>query len=66
MLRNALADFLGVIVSGFAAIIYLIAGLIPVAIVVVPLVWLILRWRRARGGKMFGRGKSPSPPAANT
>jgi hypothetical protein len=61
-LRNALANFLGIIVAGFAAIITIIAGLIPVAIVVVPLVWLALRWRRRRGGRFFNR--APKPPEA--
>ena len=44
-LRNAFANFLGIVVAGFAAIITIIAGLIPFAIVIVPLVWLALRWR---------------------
>lgn len=54
-LRNAFANFLGIIVGGFAAIITIIAGLIPIAIVVVPLVWLALRWRKRRGGHFFQR-----------
>jgi uncharacterized SAM-binding protein YcdF (DUF218 family) len=54
-LRRALANFLGIVVSGFAAIIMIIAGLIPIAAVVVPIVWLALRWRRARGGRFFGK-----------
>jgi hypothetical protein len=58
-LRNAFANFLGIVVTGFAAIITIIAGLIPVAIVVVPIVWLILRWRKRRGGTLFRRGKRP-------
>jgi len=62
-LRNALARFLGIVVAGFAAIITIIAGLIPVAIVVVPIVWLALRWRRSRGGRFFNRTPPPSPPA---
>lgn len=53
-LRRALANFLGIVVSGFAAIIMIIAGLIPIAAVVVPIVWLILRWRRVRGGRFLG------------
>jgi hypothetical protein len=61
-LRNAFADFLGIIVGGFAAIIYVIAALIPLAIVVVPLVWLALRWRRRRGGRFFGRPPAEAPP----
>jgi hypothetical protein len=58
-LRDAFANFIGIIVTGFAAIITIIAGLIPVAVVVVPIVWLILRWRRRRGGKLFRREKPP-------
>ena len=72
-LRDAFADFLGIVVAGFAVIITLIAGLIPVAAVVVPIAWLILRWRKRRGGKFFQRGVSldfekpedaPKPPPA--
>jgi len=64
-LRHAFADFLGVIVAGFAGIVYLIAGLIPIAVVVAPLVWLLLRWRKRRGGRFFNRrpGSAPPPPA---
>jgi hypothetical protein len=61
-LRQALADFLGIVVSGFAVIITIIAGLIPVAVVVGPIVWLLLRWRRGRGGSFFGRPR-PAPEA---
>lgn len=63
-LRRALASFLGIIVAGFAAIITIVAGLIPFAIVVVPIVWLALRWRRRRGGRFFNR--TPPPPPAET
>jgi hypothetical protein len=61
-LRQALANFLGIVVAGFAAIITIIAGLIPVAVVVVPLVWLALRWRKRRGGRFFGPRPAPPPP----
>jgi hypothetical protein len=61
-LRHALANFLGIVVAGFAAIITIIAGLIPVAVVVVPLVWLALRWRKRRGGRFFGP-RATAPPA---
>lgn len=65
-LRDAFANFLGIVVAGFAAIITIIAGLIPFAIVIVPLVWLALRWRRRRGGRFFNRtpapAAEPSPP----
>lgn len=57
-LRQSFANFLGIIVIGFAAIITLIAGLLPFAIVIVPIVWGLLIWRRRRGGRLFG----PKPP----
>jgi len=60
-LRQAFANFLGIVVGGFAAIIVLIAGLLPFAIVIVPIVWGLLAWRRRRGGRFFG--KRPEPPA---
>lgn len=67
-LRDAFAGFLGIVVGGFAAIITIIAGLIPIAIVVVPLAWLILRWRRRRGGRFFNRRTAaetpPNPPSS--
>lgn len=63
-LRRAFAGFLGIIVAGFAAIITIIAGLIPIAVVVVPIVWLALRWRRQRGGRFFNRGAKPSETSA--
>jgi hypothetical protein len=58
-LRQAFANFLGIIVGGFAAIITLIAVLIPFAIVLVPLGWLLLRWRKRRGGRFFRREQAP-------
>ncbi len=60
-LRRAFADFLGVIVGGFAAILYIIAGLIPVAVVIAPLIWLALRWRKRRGGRFFGPKAETAP-----
>lgn len=64
-LRQAFANFLGIIVGGFAAIIVIIAGLIPFAVVLIPIGWLLLRWRRSRGGRFFNRRASaPTPPEA--
>jgi hypothetical protein len=65
-LRQAFANFLGIIVGGFAAIITLIAVLIPFAIVLVPLAWLLLRWRKRRGGRFFRRSAAPEANAAET
>jgi len=63
-LRDAFASFLGIIVGGFAAIIVIIAGLIPFAVVLIPAIWLLLRWRRSRGGRFFNRrAAAPTPPA---
>lgn len=62
-LRDAFAGFIGIVVIGFAAIITLIAGLIPFAVVIVPIVWGLLVWRRRRGGRFFNRNKPP--PAAD-
>ncbi|HYD88456.1 MAG TPA: DUF4349 domain-containing protein [Vitreimonas sp.] len=65
-LQRALADFLGVIVAGFAALIYLIAGLIPIAVIAVPLIWLALRWRKRRGGRIFRRNPPVETPPPST
>lgn len=65
-LRQAFANFLGIIVAGFAAIITIIAGLIPIAVVVAPIAWLILRWRRRRGGRLFGPKPEAETPTAES
>lgn len=66
-LRQALAGFLGIVVSGFAAIITLIAAMIPFVIVIVPIAWLALRWRRKRGGGFFGTTPpAPTPPPSGS
>lgn len=64
-LREAFASFLGIVVGGFAAIIVIIAGLIPFAVVIAPIVWLLLRWRKARGGRFWRRNEQtpPAPPS---
>jgi hypothetical protein len=63
-LRQAFANFLGIVVGGFAAIITLIAVLIPFAIVLVPLGWWLWRWRKSRGGRFFKREKADIAPDA--
>lgn len=65
-LRQAFANFLGIIVAGFAAIITIMAALIPFAIVLIPLGWFLLRWRKNRGGRFFGRKAEAPPPATET
>jgi hypothetical protein len=64
-LRQALAGFLGIIVIGFAAIVTLIAGLLPFVIVIIPIVWGILAWRKRRGGRFFGTNEPPGPPPSS-
>lgn len=66
-LSEAFANFLGIVVIGFAAIITIIAGLIPFAIVLIPIIWGLMAWRRRRGGRFFNRHKAPpAPPPAPT
>jgi len=48
---NALTEFFSIVMQGIGAIIRLIAIAIPVGLVVVPLGWLFLRWRRGRAAK---------------
>ncbi|MBS0384569.1 MAG: DUF4349 domain-containing protein [Proteobacteria bacterium] len=60
-LRQAFANFLSIVVSGFAAVIMLIAGLLPFAVVIVPIVWGLLAWRRRRGGRFFGHRPAEPP-----
>ena len=63
-LRDAFASFLGIIVGVFAVMVVFVAALIPFLIVGVPLVWLLLRWRKRRGGRFFRRpAPPPAPPA---
>lgn len=64
-LSDAFANFLGIVVAGFAAIITIVAGLLPFAIMIVPIIWLLLRWRRARGGRFFGAREKPKAPTAS-
>lgn len=43
---DALSSALAVFMTGVAGLILFVAGVLPFALVGVPLVWLILRWRR--------------------
>ncbi|MEZ5995901.1 MAG: DUF4349 domain-containing protein [Hyphomonadaceae bacterium] len=63
-LRQAFADFLGIVVGGFAVIVRIIAGLVPLLVVIIPIGWLLLRWRRARGGRFFGRRRPAESDAS--
>lgn len=48
---SAMTDFFGIVMQGLGGIIRLIAFAIPVALVLAPLGWLALRWRRGRKAK---------------
>ena len=48
---GAITEFASIVMQGIAFIIRLVAFLIPVGLVVVPLGWWFLRWRRARAMK---------------
>ncbi|MDX2233317.1 MAG: DUF4349 domain-containing protein [Hyphomonadaceae bacterium] len=50
-LAEAFTEFFSIVMLGFAFIVRLIAVLIPVGVVLAPLAWLFLRWRRARAAK---------------
>lgn len=63
-LGEALAGFLGYVVQGLAAIITLIALLLPWAVVLGLFGWLALLWRRRNGGRFIRRkAPPPAPPA---
>lgn len=61
-LADALANFLGVVVFGFAAIITIIAGALPFVLVLGLIGWLVLKWRRRNGGRLWRRRQPPEPP----
>lgn len=65
-LREAFASFLGIVVGVFAGMVVFVAALIPFVIVGVPLIWLLLRWRKRRGGRIFRRAPPPQdlPPSS--
>lgn len=65
-LRDAFAGFLRIIVGVFAAMVVFVAALIPFLIVGIPLAWLLLRWRKRRGGRFFNRRDPPAPPSATS
>lgn len=67
-LGRALASFLSLIVQGLAAIIMLIAVLIPWALLAAGIAWLVLWVRKRRGGRLLPHRNAPQdhPPAANS
>jgi hypothetical protein len=63
-LTDAFAGFTGILVRGVAMIVTLIAALIPWVLLIGLIVWLVLAWRKRRGGRLFRRPPPPAPPAA--
>lgn len=59
-MRDALNGFFGTVIAGFAALIRLLAVLVPFAIVLVPVIWLALR---ARGRHRLAEAKKETPAA---
>jgi hypothetical protein len=60
----ALSNALTVFMSGLAALILVFAGVLPVLLVGAPVVWLILRRRRARAQRLAASREAQSPPRA--
>jgi hypothetical protein len=65
-LGRALAGFLGAVVQGVATIVWLVAVLIPWAVLAAGVVWLALWIRRRRGGRLLPRKQDTPPTAANS
>ena len=64
-LGEAFANFLGRVVEGFAAIVTVLAVVLPWALVLGLLGWIALAWRRRNGGRWFRRAPPPTATAAN-
>jgi hypothetical protein len=65
-LTDAFAGFTGVLVRGVAIIVTLIAALLPWALLIGLILWLVLGWRKRRGGHFFGKRSPPTPPPPTT
>lgn len=63
-LTQAFASFLSVIVQGFAAIVLIVAGVLPFAIVFGLIAWLLIWIRNKRGGR-FLRARAMPPAETN-
>lgn len=60
---EALSNALQVFMTTLGALILIIAGLAPLALIVAPLVWLGLRWRRRHRARR-AEGDAPTDPTA--
>jgi hypothetical protein len=63
-LTDSFAGFTGILVHGVAMIVTLIAALLPWVLLIGLIVWLVLAWRKRRGGRLFRKPPPPVPPAA--
>lgn len=61
---DALSSALAVFMTGVAALILFVAGALPFAAVGVPLVWLILRWRRRVRDRRLKQTAAPEATSA--
>jgi hypothetical protein len=60
-LGDAVASFVGIVVKGAAAIITLTAIILPFALVIWAIAWLLLWVRRRRGGRLINLERAPPP-----
>lgn len=56
-ISNALSNALTAFTSTLGALILIVAGLLPIALVAIPLVWLGLKWRARRNQKTLAKPK---------
>jgi Domain of unknown function (DUF4349) len=61
-LGDALANFLGLVVMSFAAIVTIIGATLPFALVIGLIGWGVVAWRRRNGGRIWRRKPPPEPP----
>jgi hypothetical protein len=69
-LNEAFANFFGLTIRGFAAIVTFVGAILPIAIVGGLIAWLLLAIRKRRGGRLFNapavlRKEPPPPPPAS-
>ncbi|MBI1188137.1 MAG: DUF4349 domain-containing protein [Alphaproteobacteria bacterium] len=62
-LNEAFANFFGLTIRGFAAIVTFIGAILPIAIVGGLIAWLLLTIRKRRGGRLLPpMSRDPAPP----
>jgi hypothetical protein len=60
-IKNAFTDFLKIVVQGFAAMLYFVAAVLPFALVIALVAWLVMRWRAKRRAARLVETAPPSP-----